>query len=84
MQSFHDALRRNLLSNWFLTLKMDALSTQLFEAPVFREETDVIYLHSCDLNTNYLLCNFLRLKVVFGQFIFDSSLGREASVYVTG
>ena len=47
MQSFHDALRRNIS----ITLKMDALSKQLHQAPVFGEDTDVIYLHSCDLNT---------------------------------
>ena len=46
MQSSHDALRRDLVSNWFLTsslFKMDASSKQLHQAPVFGEDTDVIY-----------------------------------------
>ena len=30
---------------------MDALSKQLHQALVFGEDTDVIHLHSCDLNT---------------------------------
>ena len=81
MQSSHDALRRNIVSNWFVTsslFKMDASSKQLQQAPVFEEDTDVIYLHSCDLNTKIDLTGpslqFLRVKVVFGQFIFVSSL----------
>ena len=41
---------------------MDALSKQFHQAPVLRKDTDLIYLHSCDLNTKldfqYLLCNF--------------------------
>ena len=57
---------------------MDALSKQLYQAPVFGEDTDVIYLHSCDLNTKFDFTvpslQFLRLIVDFGQFIFVSSL----------
>ena len=51
---------------------------QLHQAPVFGEDTDVIYLHSCNLNTKFDFTvpslQFLRLNVVFGQFIFVSSL----------
>ena len=70
----------NIVSNWSVTsslFKMDASSKQLHQAPVFGEDTDVIYLHSCDLNTIDLTgpsLQFLRVKVVFGQFIFVSSL----------
>lgn len=55
MRSSHNALRREVLSNWFvqkpinrllvcdvITLKMDALSKHLHQAPVFGEDTDVI------------------------------------------
>ena len=80
MQSSHDALRRNLLSNWFLTLKMDALSTQLHEAPVFREETDVIYLHSCDLNTKHLLCNFYGWRWSSANSFLTVLWGRSVSI----
>ena len=51
MQSFYDALTRNILSYIIITLKMDALSKQLHQAPIFGEDTDVLYLHFCDLNT---------------------------------
>ena len=46
MQSSSDALRRNMLSNWFVTstlFKMDASSKQLHQPPVFGEDSDVIY-----------------------------------------
>ena len=36
-----------------ITLKMDALSKQLHQTPVFGQDTDVIYLYSCDLNTKF-------------------------------
>ena len=82
MQSSHDTLNRNILSNFVcdvITLKMNALCLkQLHQAPVFGEDTDVIYLHSCNLNTKFDFTvpslQFLRLNVVFGQFIFVSSL----------
>ena len=57
---------------------MDALSKQLHQALVFGEDTDVIYLHFCDLNTQFDFTvpslQFLRLNVVFGHFIFVNSL----------
>ena len=81
MQSSHNALRRNIISNWFydlIALRVDALSKQLHQALVFGEDTDVIYLHFCDLNTHFDFTvpslQFLRLNVVFGHFIFVSSL----------
>ena len=46
MQSSHDAWRRDIVPNWFLTsslFKMDASSKQLHQAPVFGEDTDEIY-----------------------------------------
>ena len=61
-----------------ITLKMDALGKQLHQAPVIGQDTDVIYLHSCDLNTKFDFTvpslQFLWLNVVFGQFVFVSSL----------
>ena len=54
IQSSYDAFRRNILSTWpydVITLKKDALSKRLDQAPVFGEDKDVIYMHSCDLNT---------------------------------
>ena len=81
MQSSHNALRRNIISNWFydvIALRVDALSKQLHQALVFGEDADVIYLHFCDLNTQFDFTvpslQFLRLNVVFGHFIFVSSL----------
>ena len=75
MQSSHDVLRQNILSNWFAT---SSLSKQLHQAPFFGQDTDVIYLHSCDLNTKFDFTvpslQFLWLTVVFGQFVFVSSL----------
>ena len=55
---------------------MDALSKQ---APVFGEDTDVIYFPSCNLNTQFdftvmYLLQVLRLNVVFGHFLFVSKL----------
>lgn len=35
------------------TLQMDALSEQLNHAPFFAEDTDVNYLHCCDLNDQF-------------------------------
>lgn len=35
------------------TLKMDVLSEQLNHAPFFAEDTDVNYLHCCDLNDQF-------------------------------
>ena len=61
-----------------ITLKMDALSKQLHQALVSGEDTDVIHSHSCDLNTQFDFTvpslQFVRLNVVFGHFIFVSSL----------
>ena len=81
MQSSHNALRRNIISNWFydlIALRVDALSKQLHQALVFGEDTDVIYLHFCDLNTQFDFTvpslQFLRLNVVFDYVIFVSSL----------
>ena len=63
---------------------MDASSKELHQAPVFGEDIgyiDVIYFHSCDLNTKIDFTvpslQFLRLNVVFGQFIFVSSLAER-------
>ena len=60
---------------------MDASSKQLHQAPIFGEDIgyiDVIYLHSCDLNAKIDFTvpslQFLRLNVVFGQFIFVISV----------
>ena len=53
-------------------------SKQLHQAPVLGEDTAVIYLHSCDLNTNFDFTvpslQFLSLNVVFGLLIFVISL----------
>ena len=63
---------------------MDALSKQLHQALVFGENTDMIHLHSCDLNTQFDLTvpslQFVRLNVVFGHFIFVSSLVERPSI----
>ena len=80
MQSSHDAL--HILSNCFVTSSLykwiRCISKQLHQAPVLGEDTDVIYLHSCDLYTKLDFTvpslQFLRLNVVFGLFIFVSSL----------
>ena len=32
---------------------MDVLSKRLDQAPVFEEDRDVTYMHSCDLNTQF-------------------------------
>lgn len=54
------------------TLKMDALSEQLNHAPFFAEDTDVNYLHCCDLNDQFDVTvpslPFVRLNVVFDHF----------------
>jgi len=67
-----------------ITLKMDALSKELDQASVLGEDADVIYLHSCDWNTQFDLTvpslQFLRLNVVFGHFIFFQFFGGEALV----
>ena len=59
-------------------MQCDALSKQLHQAAVFGEDTSVIYLHSYDLNSKFDFTvpslQFLRLNVVFGHFIFVSSL----------
>ena len=66
------------------------LSKQLHKAPVLGEDTDLIYLHSCDLNTKFDLTvrslQFLRLNVVFGLLIFVSYLveRRLKYMYVDG
>ena len=61
-----------------ITLKTDAFNKQLHQAPVFGEDTEVIYLHFCDLKTQFDFAEpslqFLMLNVVFGHFIFGSSL----------
>ena len=57
---------------------MDALSKRLDQAPVLGEDTDVIYLHSCDLNTQFDFTvpslQFLRLNVVLRPIHFLSVL----------
>ena len=63
---------------------MDALSKQLHQALVFGEDTGVIHLHSCDLNTQFDFTvpslQFVRLNVVFGHFLFVSSLVERPSI----
>ena len=63
---------------------MDALSKQLRQALVFGKDTDMIHLHSCDLNTQVDFTvpslQFVRLNVVFGHFIFVSSLVERPSI----
>ena len=59
---------------------------QLLQARFLREETDVIYLHSCYLNTKFdqftVMCtSFLRLNVVFGRFLFISSQVKRRQKY---
>ena len=53
---------------------MDALSKRLDQSPVFGEDTDVIYLHSYDLKTQFDFTvpslQFLRLNVVLRSFHF--------------
>ena len=68
-----------------ITLKMDALSKRLDQAPVFGEDTDVIFLHSCDLNTHFDFTvpslQFLRLNVVLRPIYFCRQFfGGEALV----
>ena len=67
---------------------MDASRKQLHQAPVFGEDTDVIYLRSCDLNTQFDFTvpsvQFLWLNVVFGQFIFVSSFMLSSSLVQLG
>ena len=67
-----------------ITLKMDALSKRLDQAPVFGEHTDVIYLHSCDLNTQFDFTvpslQFLRLNVVLRPIYFCQFFGGGALV----
>ena len=90
MQSSHNALRRNIISNWFydlIALRVDALSKQLHQALVFGEDTDVIYLHFCDLNTQFDFTvpslQFVRLNVISGHFIFVSSLVERPSIMLS-
>ena len=63
---------------------MDALSKQLHQALVFGEDTDMVHLHSCDLNNEFDFTvpsvQFVRLNVVFGHFIFVSSLVERPSI----
>ena len=63
---------------------MDALSKQLHQALVFGEDTEVIHLHSCDLNTQFDFTvpslQFVRLNVISGHFIFVSSLVKRPSI----
>ena len=74
---------------WRHHFKMDALSKQLHQAPVLGEDTDVIYLHSCDLNTKFDFTvpslQFLRLTVVFyrprGEFWMNSTAWDFYSLY---
>ena len=59
---------------------------QLLQARFLGEETDVIYLHSCDLNTKFdqftvMRTFFLRLNVVFGRFLFISSQVKRRQKY---
>ena len=63
---------------------MDALSKRLDQAPVFGEDTDVIYLHSCDLKTQFDFkitvpsLQFSRLNVVLRPIHFCQFFGGEA------
>ena len=63
---------------------MDALSKQLHRALVFGEDTDVIHLHSCDLNTQFDFTvsslQFVQLNVVLDHFIFVRSLVERSSI----
>ena len=63
---------------------MDALSKQLHQALAFGEDTGVIHLHSFDLNTQFDFTvpslQFVRLNVVFGHFLFVSSLVETPSI----
>ena len=86
IQSSYDTFRRNILSNWFydvITLKMDALSKRLDQASS-GEDTDVIYMHSCDLNTRFdstvSSLQFLRLNVVLRPIHFCQFFCGEALV----
>ena len=69
---------------WRHHFKDGALSKQLHQTLVFGEDTDVIHLHSCDLNTQFDFTvpslQFVRLNVVFGHFIFVSSLVERPSI----
>lgn len=59
---------------------MDALSKQLYQAPIFAEDTDIIYLHFCDLNALGLTVTFLPflwLNVGFSHFQFCQFFGGE-------
>ena len=63
---------------------MDAMSKRFDQASVFGEDTDVIYLHSCDLNTQFDFTvpslQFLRLNVVLRPIHFCQFFGGEALV----
>ena len=63
---------------------MEALSKRLDQAPVFGEDTDVIYLHFRDLNTQFDFTvpslQFLRLNVVLRPIHFCQFCGGEALV----
>ena len=69
---------------WRHHFKDGALSKQLHQTLVFGDDTDVIHLHSCDLNTQFDFTvpslQFVRLNVVFGHFIFVSSLVERPSI----
>ena len=62
---------------------MDALSKQLDQASVFGEDADVIYLHSCDLNTQFDLTvpslQFFTAECGLRPFNFFQFFGGEAS-----
>ena len=60
------------------------MSKRFDQASVFGEDTDVIYLHSCDLNTQFDFtvpsAQFLRLNVVLRPIHFCQFFGGEALV----
>ena len=60
------------------------MSKRFDQASVFGEDTDVIYLHSCDLNTQFDFTvpsmQFLRLNVVLRPIHFCQFFGGEALV----
>ena len=81
MQSSHDALCLNIYSNWFVTLSLQRCMhwvNNSIKLPSSGKTQTLVYLHSCELNTKFDLTvpsrQFLRLNVVFRQFIFVSSL----------
>ena len=71
-----------------ITLMMHALSKQLHQAPVLGEDADMIYLHSCVLNTKFVLNSTFSASFTaecgLRPIHFPQFFGGEALVYVTG